>query len=79
MSADVLSAYGNRFSITPTLDQLADTSVIFSTAYCNYPICAPSRFSMMTGQLPSRIEAFDKAAELPAALPTFAHYLRAMG
>jgi choline-sulfatase len=34
---------------------------------------------MMTGQLPSRIGAYDNAAELPSAIPTFAHYLRASG
>ena len=34
---------------------------------------------MMTGQLPSRIGAYDNAAELNAGVPTFAHYLRALG
>jgi len=79
MSAGALSAYGNAFSITPHLDRLRDDAVIFENAYCNYPICAPSRFSMMTGQLPSHIDAFDNAAEFPAAVPTFVHYLRGLG
>jgi choline-sulfatase len=34
---------------------------------------------MMTGQLPSRIGAYDNAAELNAGVPTFAHHLRALG
>ncbi len=34
---------------------------------------------MMAGQSSSRIGAFDNAAELPASVPTFAHYLRALG
>ena len=79
MSASALSAYGNEFSITPALDRLSASATVFENAYCNYPICAPSRFSMMTGQLPSRIDAFDNAAELPASIPTFAHYLRNAG
>ena len=79
MSAGALSAYGNGFSITPHLDRLCDQALVFENAYCNYPLCAPSRFSMMAGQLPSRIDAFDNAAELPASVPTFAHYLRAQG
>ena len=79
MSASALPVYGNEFSIAPNIGALSDGAVVFDNAYCNYPICAPSRFAMMTGQLPSRINAFDNAAELPAAIPTFAHYLRAAG
>ena len=33
----------------------------------------------MSGRLPSRIGAFDNAAEFPAAVPTIAHYLRDAG
>ena len=47
--------------------------------YCNSPLCAPSRFSCAAGQLPSRIGAYDNAAEFPAQVPTFAHYLRRAG
>lgn len=79
MSAAALSAYGNGFSITPHIDSLCADAMVFENAYCNYPICAPSRFSMMTGQLPSRIGAFDNASELPAGIPTFAHYLCNLG
>jgi len=79
MRADALSAYGNSFSRTPHLDALASAGVVFDNAYCNFPLCAPSRFSMATGQLCSAIGAFDNAAELPAATPTYAHYLRAAG
>ena len=34
---------------------------------------------MMAGQLPSRIGAYDNAAEFASDVPTFAHYLRAAG
>ena len=37
------------------------------------------RASFMTGQLVSKIGAYDNAAEFPASIPTFAHYLRMMG
>ncbi|MFM5895106.1 MAG: choline-sulfatase [Novosphingobium sp.] len=63
----------------PTLTRLAEEGVLFRSAYCNSPLCAPSRFSMMAGQLPSRIGAYDNAAELPATTPTMAHYLRRGG
>ena len=79
MSASALSAYGNSFSRTPHLAQLASAGAVFENAYCNFPLCAPSRFSMASGQLCSTIGAFDNAAELPASVPTYAHYLRALG
>ncbi|HDR9402133.1 TPA: sulfatase-like hydrolase/transferase, partial [Burkholderia multivorans] len=74
-----LPAYGNRVARTPTLDRLAAQGVVFDAAYCASPLCAPSRFSLLTGKLPSGIGAYDNAAELPAQTLTFAHYLRAAG
>ncbi|NKB50774.1 MAG: choline-sulfatase [Rhizobiaceae bacterium] len=79
MLATSLAAYGNSFAHTPHLDQIADRGVVFETAYCNFPLCAPSRFSMAAGQLCSAIGAFDNAAEMPASIPTYAHYLRSFG
>ena len=63
----------------PHLSQLAAQGVTFDSAYCNSPLCAPSRFSLVSGQLPSRIGGFDNAADLPADVPTYAHYLRNLG
>ncbi|MCR8632259.1 sulfatase-like hydrolase/transferase [Paenibacillus radicis (ex Xue et al. 2023)] len=37
---------------TPHLDQLAGEGVLFEKAYCNNPVCAPSRASFITGQYP---------------------------
>jgi len=79
LSARALSAYGNRTSRTPRIDALAAGGAVFDAFYCNSPLCAPSRYSLMAGQLPSRIGAYDNAAELPAQVPTFAHYLRRAG
>ena len=79
MTALVLRAYGGTVCKTPHLDRLAAEGAVFENAYCNYPLCAPSRYAMMTGCLPARIGAFDNGAELKASQPTFAHYLRAQG
>ncbi len=79
MGALTLPAYGNAIAKTPNIDRLARDSVIFDHAYCNYPLCAPSRASMMSGLLPSQIGLHDNGAEFPASIPTFAHYLRQMG
>ncbi len=74
-----LPAYGSPVGLTPNLDRLAREGVVFDSAYCNSPLCAPSRYSLMSGRLPSGIGAFDNACELSADTPTFAHYLRAAG
>ena len=63
----------------PHLAQLANDGVVFDSAYCNSPLCAPSRFSLVSGQLPSKIGAYDNAADFAADIPTYAHYLRRQG
>ncbi len=79
LAGPALPFHGHAVVKAPQIAALAAGGVVFDSAYCNSPLCAPSRFSMMAGQLPSRIGAFDNASEFPAAVPTFAHYLRAMG
>ena len=79
LTALALRTYGDPVCHAPTIDSLADSGVVFENAYCNFPLCAPSRFSMASGQLCSAIGAFDNAAEFPAGIPTYAHYLRALG
>ena len=79
LTARALSAYGNRVSKTPHIDALCETGVVFESFYCNSPLCAPSRFSFLSGRQVSAIGAYDNAAEFPAQVPTFAHYLRRGG
>ena len=79
LAAPALPVYGHPVVKTPNISALAESGVIFDSAYCNSPICAPSRFSMLSGLLPSEIGAYDNAAEFPAGVPTFAHHLRALG
>lgn len=80
MAAPLLAFHDKDSPIkTPNLNRLAEEGVVFDSAYCNSPLCAPSRFVMVTGQLPSKIGAYDNAADLPADIPTYAHYLRREG
>ena len=79
MAGPALPVYGHPLVKAPNISALAQNGVVFDSAYCNSPLCAPSRFSMMAGQLPSRIGAYDNAAEFPATVPTLAHYLRVQG
>jgi len=78
LTAGALRAYGGS-ALTPHIDALAAGGVVFDSFYCNSPLCAPSRYSFMAGQLPSKIGAFDNAAEFAAHTPTLAHYLRRAG
>lgn len=64
---------------TPNLDALAAKSIQFDSAYCPSPLCGPSRMSMVTGQLPMKIGAYDNAAQILSDAPTYAHYLRREG
>ena len=79
LSPRALPAYGNGVVKAPALSALAQGGVVFEHAYCNFPLCAPSRASFITGLLASRTGVFDNGAVLPASLPTLAHRLRARG
>ncbi len=79
MSAKALSAYGHQVTKTPAIDRLASEGVVFENAYCNSPLCGPSRLSMMSGLLPHKVGAYDNAPEFRASQPTLAHYLRLSG
>ena len=78
-AASFLGAYGNSVAKTPHIDALAERSVVFDSAYTNFALCAPSRFSMLSGRLASEVGAYDNGAEFPSAIPTYAHYLKASG
>jgi len=73
------STYGHPLVQTPNMDALAERGMRFDNAYCNSPLCAPSRASFMSGQFVSHIATYDNASEFPSSIPTFAHYLRTMG
>jgi choline-sulfatase len=79
MTPRVLAPWGGRVARTPTINRLAREGVVFENAYCNSPLCAPSRYAFMSGQLPSATGGYDNAAEFAADTPTFAHYLRRAG
>ncbi|MEM7144392.1 MAG: sulfatase [Verrucomicrobiota bacterium] len=47
-----LGGQGHPECITPNLDEFAKSAVSFTRAYCQFPLCAPSRASIMSGQYP---------------------------
>ena len=53
MRADTIAHLGNPAAITPCLDEFAhQDAVSFSRAYCQNPVCVPSRCSFFTGLYP---------------------------
>ncbi len=74
-----LPIHGHPIVKAPNLEALAAGGVVFDSAYCNSPLCSPSRAVFMTGQLPSRSGVYDNAAEFRADIPTYAHHLRNLG
>ena len=52
---DTIGALGNGHINTPRLDAFAGEGVAFTHAYCQSPICTPSRASFLTGAYPSAV------------------------
>lgn len=79
MAPQALPCYGHPLVDAPHIAALAEGGVLFENAYTNFPLCVPSRASMMSGRYANAVEVWDNATELPVSTPTVAHYLRSQG
>ncbi|MEK9555183.1 MAG: sulfatase-like hydrolase/transferase, partial [Gammaproteobacteria bacterium] len=75
----VLRCYGNTIVKTPNLDQLAKRGTVFSNAYCNVPICVPSRASFATGQYAHTSGHWDNATPYTGKPESWGHALQRSG
>ena len=78
-SKRVLGCNGHPMIRTPNLDRLAARGVRFTDAYCNSPICVPSRASFQTGRYVHDIRFWDNAIAYDGSVPSWAHRLKAAG
>ena len=56
-----IGCYGEGMVKTPNLDRLASMGVRFERAYCQFPLCNPSRVSLLLGRYPTSTETVDFA------------------
>ena len=63
-----IACFGDRIVKTPHLDRLAESGVWFERAYCQFPLCNPSRASLLLGRYPTTTRIIDFS--YPALLGT---------
>ena len=78
-SRRILGCYGHSMVRTPHLDRLAARGVRFADAYCNVPICVPSRACFATGRYIHQIGFWDNAIPYDGSVPSWGHRLIANG
>lgn len=74
-----MGAAGHPFAITPNLDRLAARGTRFDAAYCNSPICVPSRASFATGRYVHELGTWDNAMAYDGSVPGWGHALQKTG
>src|ERR671939_324526 len=70
---------GDPRRATPNLDRLARQGVRFDRAYCNAPVCTPSRQSFITGRLPHAVGVTRLPTPLPGEAVTLGDWLHGLG
>ena len=70
---------GHPFVVTPNLDRLAARGTRFDAAYCNSPICVPSRASFATGRYVHDLGTWDNAIAYDGSVPGWGHALQRTG
>lgn len=76
-----LGVYGDSLATTPNLDRLADRGILYENAFATTPVCAPSRFTIITGTYANSMgtEQMRSSYPVPGFVKFFPRYLREAG
>ncbi len=78
----LMGCYGHKLARTPTLDRLAAEGVLYDNCFSQAPVCAPSRFTLITGMYATSCgpaHHMRAQGKVPAGLHGFPAYLRSAG
>ncbi|MCK4819347.1 sulfatase, partial [bacterium] len=76
-----LGCYGDKNATTPNLDKLASEGTLYSNAYANAPVCAPARFTIISGMYASGAGTHHMRStnKIPENIMFYPEYLREAG